>query len=116
MLGHVQLLAHLSKGQVGGQQRKQAQLSGGERCRGDDIAAEAIELGAELAGLVREGAEVGPPPQQVVDLAQDLSGGGHVGQGEVGTGQLQPGLDRVIRQRIGSLWPQLLARARSRWA
>ena len=33
VLGQVQLLAHLAKGEVGGQQRKQAQLGGGKRRR-----------------------------------------------------------------------------------
>ena len=56
----------------------------------------------------RKDAEVGPPPQQVVDLAQHRPGGGHVGEGEVGPDQLQPGLDRVVGQGVGGLWPQLL--------
>jgi hypothetical protein len=54
-----------------------------------------VELGAELAGLVREGAEVGPPPQQVTDLAQDPLGGGQVARGEERTGALQQGLELI---------------------
>jgi hypothetical protein len=56
---------------MGGQQREHAQLGGGERCRPNDIAAELVKLRVELTGLVRKGAQVGPPPQQVLDLAQD---------------------------------------------
>jgi hypothetical protein len=91
-----QLLAHLES--RGGWPAAGANATGGgERCRPDDLAAGAVELRAGLAGLVWKGAEVGPPPQQVIDLAQDLSGGGQVGQREVGPGQLPPGLDRIVR-------------------
>ena len=45
-------------------------------------------------------------------LAQDRAGPGHVGQGQVGPAQLQPGLDRVVGHGVGQLWPQPAARAR----
>ena len=81
---------------VGGEQGEQPQLGHGKRRCPDELAAEVVELGAELVGLVGKGAEVGPPPQQVVDLANDRLGSGHVGECEVGPDQLQPGLDRVV--------------------
>src|SRR4029453_5083445 len=55
--------------------RRAAWAGDGGGAPGDGLVAEVVELGVELAGLGGKAAEVGPPAQQVVDLAQDLSGG-----------------------------------------
>ena len=47
--------------------------------------------------LDNQGPEIGPPLEHLVDLPHQRPGPGHVGQREVDTGQLEPGLHSHVR-------------------
>jgi hypothetical protein len=105
VVGEVQPFADLRKGEVGGQQRQQPQLGGGQR-RGPHGPAAAVELGPQLVDLGGEDAEVGPQPEDVAGLAQHRPGAGVVVQGQAGAAQFQQGLDRQVGQGVGEQGPQ----------
>ena len=79
---------------MGGQQRQQAQLGGGQ-CRRPRAARAALagQPGPERLGLAGQGPEAGPPPEQLIDLPHQRPGPGEVGQREVDAGELDPDLN-----------------------
>jgi hypothetical protein len=61
------------------------------------------QLVPQRPGLIGEGAQAGPEPEQLVDLPHERPGTLGVGQREVDAGQLDPGLDGDVRQRVGQV-------------
>ena len=75
----MQSLADLRVGEVGGQQREQAQLGRRERRCPQGHASHHVDFGSQLGGLVGQHAEVGSLLEDVVDLYEDVAdraGGG----------------------------------------
>jgi hypothetical protein len=62
----------------------------------------------QCLGFSREGAEAGPAPEQVVDLTHERSGTWLIGEREVDTSQLDPGLDGEVGECVGQQRPQPL--------
>ena len=58
--------------------------------------------------LVDQDSHTGPPLEQLVDFPHQRPGPGQVGQAEVNADELDPELDRQVRDRVGQQGPQLL--------
>jgi len=67
------------------------------------------ELGPERPGLADQGSQARPPSEQVIDLPHEGSGTRDVGEREVGAGELDPGLQGEVEERIGQYRPQTLS-------
>ena len=100
-------------------QRQQAEFGGGQRRRsGDGRAALVGQPGPQRPGLADQGSEAGPPLEQLIDLPHQRPGPGQVGQRKVDAGELDPGLNGQVGERVGQQMPQplgtdkLLARRR----
>jgi hypothetical protein len=98
--GDEQPLSDLADREVRLQEGEQAKLRGAQGCTAGCSRRRAQGRGlAELVDLVDQGAEVGAVYQDVVDLLQQMPGGGRVAVGAVGLGQVQAGADGEDRHR-----------------
>jgi hypothetical protein len=59
-------------------------------------------------GLTDQGAQVGTPLEQAIDFAHQRPGPGHVAEGEVHPGELDPSLHSQMGERVGQQVPQSL--------
>ena len=71
-----------------------------------DAAADGVEHGLELVGLLGQDAEVGSQLEDAAGLAQDRPGAAGVVQRQVGPGHLQQRLHRHAGDRVGEQRPQ----------
>jgi hypothetical protein len=79
--------AQFGERQMRRQQRQQAQLGGGQGRRPERIGATPLgQLGPQRPSLADQGAEVGPPPEQLLDFPHQCPGPGRVAERQVHAG------------------------------
>ena len=94
--------AQVGERQMSRQQRQQAQLGGGQGRRPAPVAATLLaQLGPQRLSLADQGAQTGPPLEQLLDFPQQCAGPGRVAERQVHAGELDPGLNGDGRFRVG---------------
>jgi hypothetical protein len=82
-----QALGDLPEREVGGRQRQDPQLGGGERRAADAPPSHHLDLGSQRPGLAWQHAKVGSPLEDVIHLPEDSPSTAWVVKGHIGAGQ-----------------------------